>query len=125
MERPGPSYTVDSVTELKRLHPEAELFLVMAADSLAQIDAWREPDRLLDEIEWIVGPRPGSELLDRSGLEQRCGERAGRTHPPQGPALDGSRSAIRRRAAAGHTSRCLGARAVEEMFIDRGLYRRG
>jgi nicotinate-nucleotide adenylyltransferase len=125
MERPGPSYTVDSVTELKRLHPDAELFLVMAADSLAQIDSWREPDRLLDEIEWIVGPRPGSELPDRSRLEERFGERAGRIHALQGPALDVSSSEIRRRVAAGHTIRYLVPRDVEEMIIDRGLYRRG
>ena len=97
----------------------------MAADSLAQIDAWREPDRLLDEIEWVVGPRPGSELPDRSGLEERFGERAGRIHPLQGPALDVSSSEIRRRVAAGHTIRYLVPRDVEEMIIDRGLYRRG
>ncbi len=125
MERPGPSYTVDSVAELKRLHPDAELFLVMAADSLAEIDSWREPDRLLDEIEWIVGPRPGSELPDRSRLEERFGERAGRIHGLQGPALDVSSSEIRRRVAAGHTIRYLVPRDVEEMIIDRGLYRRG
>ncbi|HEX7195399.1 MAG TPA: nicotinate-nucleotide adenylyltransferase [Candidatus Limnocylindria bacterium] len=125
LERPGPSYTVDSVTELKRLHPDAELFLVMAADSLAQIDTWREPDRLLDEIEWIVGPRPGSELPDRSALDERFGERAGRIHALLGPALDVSSSEIRRRVAAGHTIRYLVPRDVEEMIIDRELYRRG
>jgi nicotinate-nucleotide adenylyltransferase len=125
LERPGPSYTIDSVTELKRLHPDAELFLVMAADSLAQIDTWREPDRLLDEVEWIVGPRPGSELPDPSALDERFGDRAGRIHALQGPALDVSSSEIRRRVAAGHTIRYLVPRDVEEMIIDRELYRRG
>ena len=81
MERPGPSYTIDSVVELKRLYPDSELVLVMAADSLAQIDTWREPDRLLDEIEWAVGPRPGTQLPDRSALEDRFGDRA-LAHPP-------------------------------------------
>ncbi|MEO6579340.1 MAG: nicotinate-nucleotide adenylyltransferase, partial [Candidatus Limnocylindria bacterium] len=45
MERAGPSYTLDSVIELKRLRPDEELVLVMAADSLAEIDGWHEPDR--------------------------------------------------------------------------------
>jgi len=125
MERPGPSYTIDSVVELKRLHPDAELFLVMAADSLAQIDTWREPDRLLDEIEWAAGPRPGSALPDRSGLEERFAHRAARIHLLTGPALDMSSSEIRRRVAAGHTIRYLVPRDVEELIIDRELYRRG
>ncbi|MGH2381836.1 MAG: nicotinate-nucleotide adenylyltransferase [Candidatus Limnocylindria bacterium] len=125
MERPGPSYTIDSVTELKRLHPDTELYLVMAADSLEQIDTWREPDRLLDEIEWVVGPRPGSGLPERSTLEKRFGERASRIHLLDGPSLDVSSTQIRRRVAAGHTIRYLVPRDVEELIIDRRLYRRG
>ncbi|MGI8999690.1 MAG: nicotinate-nucleotide adenylyltransferase [Candidatus Limnocylindria bacterium] len=125
MERPGPSYTIDSVIELKRLHPDTELFLVMATDSLDQIDTWREPDRLLQEIEWAVGPRPGSELPDRSRLEERFGERASRIHLLDGPSLDVSSSQIRRRVAAGRTIRYLVPRDVEEMIIERRLYRRG
>ena len=125
MERTGPSYTIDSVTELKRAYPDARQFLVMAADSLAQIDTWREPDRLLAEVEWIVGPRPGSDLPDRSALAARFGKSASRIHLLSGPSLDVSSSQIRRRVAAGHTIRYLVPRTVEELIIDRGLYRRG
>ena len=125
MERPGPSYTIDSVVELKRLHPDAQLYLLMAADSLAQIDTWREPDRLLEEVEWAVGPRPGSELPDRAALEARFGDRASRIHLIAGPALEVSSSEIRRRVAAGHTIRYLVPRDVEELIIERELYRRG
>ena len=125
MERTGPSYTIDSVIELKRAYPDARLFLVMAADSLAQIDTWREPDRLLTEVEWIVGPRPGSALPDQSGLKDRFGDGASRIHLLTGPSLDVSSSDIRRRVAAGHTIRYLLPRNVEELIIDRGLYRRG
>ena len=125
MERPGPSYTIDSVVELKRLYPDAQLFLLMAADSLAQIDTWREPDRLLDEIEWAVGPRAGTELPDRSSLDDRFGDRASRIHLLQGPSLDVSSSEIRRRVAAGHTISYHVPREVEELIIDRELYRRG
>jgi nicotinate-nucleotide adenylyltransferase len=125
MERTGPSYTIDSVAELKRAYPDARQFLVMAADSLAQIDTWREPDRLLAEVEWIVGPRPGSDLPDRSALTGRFGKSASRIHLLTGPSLDVSSSQIRRRVAAGHTIRYLVPRTVEELIIDRGLYRRG
>ncbi len=125
MERPGPSYTIDSVVELKRLHPDAALMLIMAADSLAQIDSWREPDRLLEEIEWVVGPRPGSPMPVDGLLAERFGDGASRIRLLEGPSLDVSSSEIRRRVAAGHTIRYLVPRDVEELIIERGLYRRG
>jgi nicotinate-nucleotide adenylyltransferase len=123
MERPGPSFTVDSVAELQRLHPGARLLLVMAADSLARIDTWREPDRLLELVEWAVGPRPGSALPTRSALRERFGSAASRIHLLDGPSLDVSASDIRRRVAAGRAIRYLVPRAVEELILDRGLYR--
>jgi nicotinate-nucleotide adenylyltransferase len=126
VERPGPSYTIDSVDELRRAYgTDAELFLLMAADSLAQIDTWREPDALLERIEWVVGPRPGVPLPDRSALEDRFGESASRIHLLQGPSLDVSSTEIRERVAAGHAIRYLVPRGVEELITDRGLYRRG
>jgi nicotinate-nucleotide adenylyltransferase len=125
MERDGPSYTIDSVVELRRQYgDEAELFLVMAADSLAQIDTWRQPDQLLERIEFVVGPRPGAALPDRSGLESRFGGKADRIHLLTGPSLDVSSTQIRERVAAGHTIRYLVPRGVEELIVERGLYRR-
>ena len=125
MERPGVSYTIDSVVELRRAYGDgAQLFLLMAADSLAQVDTWREPDALLDGIEWAVGPRPGVALPDRSALADRFGDRARRIHLLSGPSLDVSSTEIRARVAAGHAIRYLVPRGVEELIVDRGLYRR-
>ena len=126
MERPGPSYTIDSVDELRRAYgDDAHLFLLMAADTLAQIDSWREPDALLERVEWAVGPRPGVPLPERSALEDRFGDRASRIHLLGGPSLDVSSTQIRERVAAGHAIRYLVPRGVEELITDRGLYRRG
>jgi nicotinate-nucleotide adenylyltransferase len=126
MERPGPSYTIDSIVELERRYgADTRLVLLMAADSLAQIDTWREPDRLLERVEWAVGPRSGSPLPERSALESRFGGLASRIHLLTGPSLDVSSSEIRRRVAAGHAIRYLVPRGVEELITERGLYRRG
>jgi nicotinate-nucleotide adenylyltransferase len=126
MERPGPSYTIDSVVELQRTYgTDASLYLLMAADSLAQIDTWRQPDELLDRIEWVVGPRPGAPAPERSTLEARFGEKAGRIHLLEGPSLDVSSTQIRRRVAAGQAIRYLVPRGIEELIVDRRLYRRG
>lgn len=125
MERPGPSYTVDSLLELRAsLGGEAGLVLIMAADSLAEIDTWREPDRLLELAEWAVGPRPGAQLPDRGALRERFGTNESRIHLLDGPALDVSSSEIRRRVAAGRSIRYLVPAAVAELIADRGLYRR-
>jgi nicotinate-nucleotide adenylyltransferase len=125
MERPGPSYTVDSLEELRAAHGgSVSLVLILAADSLAEIDGWRQPDRLLELAEWAVGPRPGWPLPDRAALRARFGAAEARIHLLDGPSLDLSSSEIRRRVAAGRSIRYLVPRAVEELIADRGLYRR-
>lgn len=125
MERPGPSYTVDSLEELRAIHgAAARLVLVMAADSLAEIDSWREPDRLLELAEWAICPRTGSPAPDRAALRTRFGAAEARIHILDGPSLDVSSSDIRRRVAAGRSIRYLVPRAVEELIVDRGLYRK-
>ena len=125
MERPGPSYTVDSIAALEQLYGEdARLFLVMAADSLAEVDTWRDPHRLLERTEWVVGPRPGSALPDARALRERFGADASRIHLLEGPSLEVSSSEIRRRVASGQTIRYLVPRRVEELIVARGLYRR-
>ena len=125
MERPGPSYTVDSLAQLRaHLGDEVGLVLVMAADSFAEIDTWREPDRLLELAEWAIGPRPGTPLPDPVGLRERFGAKAARIHLLEGPSLDLSSTAIRARVVAGRPIRYLVPRAVEELISARGLYRR-
>jgi len=125
MERAGPSYTVDSIAELERLYGEGgRLFLIMAADSLAQVDTWRDPDRLLESTEWVVGPRAGTALPEATELEKRFGAAASRIHLLSGPTIDVSSSDIRRRVASGKTIRYLVPRRVEELITARGLYRR-
>ena len=122
--RAGPSYTIDSVQELLRTYAGASLFLLMAADTLAQIDSWREPDGLLSLVEWAVGPRPAAPATDASRLRERFGAAAGRIHLLSGPSLDVSATEIRRRVAAGRAIRYLVPQAVEEMILATGLYRR-
>ena len=125
LERSGPSYTVDSLAQLRtHLGAEVGLVLVMAADSFSQIETWRDPDRLLELAEWAVGPRPGTAMPDPAALRERFGAKAARIHLLEGPSLDLSSSEIRSRVAARRPIRYLVPRAVEELIDARGLYRR-
>ena len=125
IERAGTSYTVETAEALLDAYgASARLFIVMAADSLSQIDTWREPDRLLDLAEWAVGPRPGWPLPSRDALMERWGERHERIHLLEGPSLAISSSELRGRVAAGRSIRYLVPRAVEEQIAARRLYQR-
>ena len=121
--RAGPSFTVDSMEQLLNTYDDATVYLIMAGDSLAQIDSWHEPERLLSLVEWLVGPRPGTPRPDPDQLRQRFGEAAARIHLLEGPSLEVSASEIRERVAAGRTIRYLVPQAVEELIAERGLYR--
>src|SRR4028119_832000 len=45
VDREGPTYTIDTLTDLHRQRPDAELFFITGADALAQILSWRDSDR--------------------------------------------------------------------------------
>jgi len=68
-ERPGPTYTYDTLVELRGRRPDARLYFLMGSDSFAQIATWHRWDELLALASLIVLRRPtawGSELLARA-----------------------------------------------------------
>ncbi len=67
IDRPGPTYTLDTLTDLHRQRPDAELFFITGADALGQILSWKGVDQLWDLAHFIGVTRPGHEL-SRTGL---------------------------------------------------------
>jgi nicotinate-nucleotide adenylyltransferase len=59
--RRGISYTVDTLAEIRKLNPDAELFLVLGADAFCGMAAWREPERIREQAVCLVADRPGSD----------------------------------------------------------------
>lgn len=57
-DRVGPSYTIDTIRALKRVHLQGICFIV-GADLLVQIETWKEPEALLTSVPFIVAPRGG------------------------------------------------------------------
>jgi len=58
LRRPGPSFTVDTLRELKAIHPDADLFLIMGYDAALDLPRWREPRQILDMARLLILPRP-------------------------------------------------------------------
>jgi len=62
IDRPGLTYTIDTLRELRRQRPEAELFFVTGADALQQILQWRDADQLWELAHFVGVTRPGHSL---------------------------------------------------------------
>lgn len=65
IDRPGPTFTIDTLRDLRRMRPEADLFFITGADAMAQIMSWKDSDELWDLAHFVGVTRPGHVLDDR------------------------------------------------------------
>lgn len=64
IDRPGPTFTIDTLRDLKRMRPEADLFFITGADAMAQIMSWKDNDELWNLAHFVGVTRPGHVLDD-------------------------------------------------------------
>lgn len=114
LRRPGPSYTVTVLEDLRRERPDADLVLVVGADAWRDFDAWREPDRILELAEILVFPRGGV-----SGAPARVGARIRRLEAFDVPV---SATVLRARLARGESVDGLVPTPVVEYIRRHDLY---
>lgn len=62
IDRPGVTYTIDTLQEISKLHPDAELFFISGADAIAQILAWKDIELIWPLAKFIAVTRPGHKL---------------------------------------------------------------
>ena len=67
INRDGPTYTIDTLRDLKQERPDAELFFITGADAVAQILSWRDHDELWELAHFVAVSRPGH-VLSTDGL---------------------------------------------------------
>ena len=72
LEAPTRPYTIETLQRLQTIHPTADLFFVMGADSFAEVDLWRDYERLLREYNIIVAARPPADELSAQHLSSKC-----------------------------------------------------
>jgi nicotinate-nucleotide adenylyltransferase len=117
IDRPGATYTVDTLRELRQQRPRAELFFVTGADTLANVSTWKAVDEVFTLAKFIAVNRPGF-VLSRRHLPVHAEVTLAET-----PALDISSTGCRARVAAGEPIWYLTPDAVVRYIRSRGLYR--
>jgi nicotinate-nucleotide adenylyltransferase len=110
MQRDEPSYTVDTLEELKERAPQSELLLIVGADVAAGLPQWREPDRIRELAQVAVAERDGADA-DVGGIGFAM------------PRVDISSTLVRHRVREGLPISYLVPDAVANYIADHGLYR--
>jgi nicotinate-nucleotide adenylyltransferase len=117
IKREGKSYTIETVRELKKLHPDSDLYLLAGSDILTEFDTWKDPDKIFEETKVVIGVRPGYDKIDLNNpFFAKCimAEMNG---------LHVSSTQIRHRLKEGKSIRYLVPPKVEEYIRAKGLYR--
>ena len=123
LERPGPSYTVDTLADLKReLGEEANLYFILGLDALAQLPTWKESQRIVELCHLVAARRREVRDLDLESLERSMPGISQRVIILDNPLIYISSSDIRNRAAEGKSIHGMVPEAVERYIREKGLY---
>lgn len=124
IERPGPSFTVDTVAGLSEQRGgRDEIYFILGWDSLEQLSEWREPARLISMCFLVAVPRPGCPRPDLEALEAGVPGISRRVVFLEKPRVDISASAIREMAARGLSIDHLVPGPVAAYIKEHKLYR--
>jgi nicotinate-nucleotide adenylyltransferase len=121
VRRGGRSYTVDTLNELHRAHPDDELFLILGWDAARLFRTWHEPERVAALASVVIVDRPGVGQPDLSELAG-IGLDPARVIKCHFPTPDVSGSALRRAVAARQPVTGQVPPAVELYIAERNLY---
>ena len=114
--RGGPTYTVDTLSDIVALHRNADISFVVGSDAAAGLPSWHRADELRVKATFIVVTRPGARppQLDVQGYDLNL-----LNIPP----VDVSSSAIRELVSKGSALTGMVPNAVAEYIMAQGLYR--
>jgi nicotinate-nucleotide adenylyltransferase len=122
VRRAGPSYTVDTLSELHSTAPDNDLFLIVGGDIAAGLRDWHEPERVLALATLAVAKRRGTPRTTVAAAlaHLKGGER---TRFFRMPRIGVSSTLVRERARADLPIRYLVPEPVAGYIADQGLYR--
>ncbi|WP_080793767.1 nicotinate-nucleotide adenylyltransferase [Corynebacterium pacaense] len=121
IDRSGDTYTIDTLNDLRRQFPEAELFFITGADALARIVTWRDWEKMFELAHFVGVTRPGYEL-DGDIIPQIHKDRVSLVEIP---AMAISSTDCRARAEEGRPVWYLVPDGVVQYIAKRQMYRPG
>ena len=123
--REGPSYTAVTCRAFREMYPDDELFLILGADSILEIDRWRDPAAIFEAVSVLAFTRGGQDNAALLAEVERLRSKYGaRIEVIDVFMLDVSSSDIRRFIADGHAFRHLVTEDVYRYIRQKGLYRK-
>jgi nicotinate-nucleotide adenylyltransferase len=122
VDRPGPSYSVDTISILLEQYGEStEIFFIMGLDSLVEVPTWHQPQRLIELCHLVAVTRPGFDV-DIRRLEESVPGISSRVEIIDMPALDISSSELQRRVSEGLPIKYQVPEEVERYIEEQHLY---
>ncbi len=124
VERGGPTYTVDTLDELRRKLGEHDYYLILGRDSFTDLPLWKDAERLVKMCRLVVVPRVGTNLPELSEVASSIkGLAKENVVTLDSPIIGISSSGIRERVSKGLPIDYLVPGEVERYIIAHGLYR--
>ena len=115
LERPGKSYTVDTLAQLRATCSEVHLYLIIGADNVAQLSTWHQPQGILDQCTVVAGSRITGEIQADPALKAQVVQL-------DTPMIQLSSTQIRQRLEQGLSIRYMVPEPVEAYINEKGLY---
>ena len=126
VRRSGNTYTYETLEELADLHPEAELYFIVGADTVCSMSTWREPARIFAACTVLAAMR--EDQVDPESFEQGIKDLENRFHARirtiSIPNIGISSTQIRERAGNGKSIHYLVPNALESYIIENGIYKK-
>lgn len=126
VDRPGVSYTIDTVRKLNKIYDGAKIFFITGADAVWEILTWKDPEKIVDFCTFIAATRPGYSLDKFKELRLAPNDINKALIPKvefmKIPALAISSTGIRQRIQNGHPIRYLVPEGVLNYIYKSGFY---
>jgi nicotinate-nucleotide adenylyltransferase len=123
MERPGPSYTIDTIRLLYDQYAgRAKFYFITGADAVGDLPTWNNIDDLLDLCDFVATTRPGCVSAIDDVIRHFGSKGAERIHRLTTPELEISSTDIRDRVKKGRSIKYIVPESVENYILKEGLY---
>jgi nicotinate-nucleotide adenylyltransferase len=123
VKRPGPSYTWQTLQELKSQYPGDDLYFILGWDNLSSLPSWHHPDRIIKAACLVAAPRVGTPRPNVHELDERVPGLAARTVILTEPEINVSATAIRERVRLGESIDHLVPAPVANYIEQNNLYK--